>query len=106
MKKNNAPGFLRPATRRWFNEVCENYELYPHHLRILTIAGQAWDRLTMAREALKKDGLFTKDRYGTVKQHPGVKVELDNMMLFIKAVRELGLDLEHNTETKRPPRLY
>ena len=104
--KKKAPCFLKPETKKWFNEVCENFELESHHLRILSIACQAWDRLTAAREALKTDGLFTKDRYDNLKQHPAVKIELDNMALFIKAVRELGFDIEKGRESHRPPKLY
>ena len=106
MKKIYAPQFLKAETRKWFSDICKNYELESHHLKILTIAGQAWDRLTQARESLREHGLFTKDRYGTLKQHPAVKIELDNMALFIKAIRELGFDLERGTESNRPPRLY
>jgi phage terminase small subunit len=104
--RHKAPCFLKPETKRWFNEVCKSFDLESHHLRILSIACQSWDRLTEAREAVKRDGLFTKDRYGTLKPHPGVKIELDNMGLFIKAIRELGFDIEKGSESHRPPRLY
>ena len=106
MGKKRAPEFLKSDTKRWFNEICKTYELQSHHLKLLVIACQAWDRLTEARESLKRDGLFTKDRYGTLKANPACKIENDSMTQFIKAVRELGFDIDRPADTHRPPRLY
>jgi len=46
------PRHLLAPTRRWFAEVLEQYELEPHHLRLLTLAGESWDRCTQARMVL------------------------------------------------------
>ena len=45
------PRHLRPATRRWFTGVVEMFELEDHHVRLLTLAAQAWDRCEQARGA-------------------------------------------------------
>jgi hypothetical protein len=37
------PKHLRAATKLWFSDVCEQYELEAHHLLLLTIACAAWD---------------------------------------------------------------
>lgn len=37
------PAYLAPATRRWFAEIELAFELESHHVRLLTLAGEAWD---------------------------------------------------------------
>lgn len=73
----SAPRHLRAATRRWWYEVVGVYDLEPHHLRLLQAACEAWDRMTEAREALKRDGSYLPDRYGGRKAHPALRVESD-----------------------------
>ena len=101
-----APSHLRTDTRKWFTGILENYELESHHVKLLTLAAECWDRIVQAREQIKVDGLFLRDRYGSMKAHPGVKVEIDNKIAFARLVRELGFDLESRGDTNRPPRLY
>jgi hypothetical protein len=35
--------YRRAATKLWFSDVCEQYELEAHHVLLLTIACDAWD---------------------------------------------------------------
>jgi hypothetical protein len=51
------PKHLKPATRAWFASVCEEYELDEHHLRLLALAGESWDRGQGARAAIEKHGI-------------------------------------------------
>jgi len=44
-----APKQLKPATRAWFDQICREYELESQHLRILQLAGEAWDQYQKAR---------------------------------------------------------
>jgi phage terminase small subunit len=101
-----APGHLRTETRKWFGSILDSYELESHHIKLLTLAAECWDRIVQAREQIKLDGLFLRDRYGSMKAHPGVKVEIDNKITFARLIRELGFDIERGTESNRPPRLY
>ena len=36
-----APGHLKPATRRWWLWVIENFEMEQHHARVLTAAAES-----------------------------------------------------------------
>jgi phage terminase small subunit len=74
-----APGHLRAATRRWFLAVTEDYDLEPHHQRLLQAAAECWDRLQEAREAVKRDGAYVAGRYG-LRAHPAVAVERDSRL--------------------------
>jgi|SRR5215467_12683743 len=104
-KTNKAPKHLKVATRRWFESVIEDYELEPHHVRLLTLACETWDRCQEARDAVKKHGLTFENRYGEVKTRPEVAIERDCRIAFARLVRELNLDSEPAEDGGRPPAL-
>ena len=95
-----APPHLRKATRAWWRHVAADYELQEHHERLLTLAGEAWDRSQEAREALERDGTFFHDRFGTPKAHPAVAVERDSRLAFARLIRELRLDDEPSPDSR------
>lgn len=98
-----APDHLKPETKQWFQDVISEFELEPHHVRILTLAAEAWDRTQEARAALATNGITYTDRFGAPRCRPEVAVERDSRIAFTRCVRELGLDLPTPTES-RPPR--
>ena len=83
--------------------MIENYDLEPHHLRLLEAACSAWDRLTEARETLARDGTYTEGRYG-LRAHPAVAVERDSRLAFARLLRELDLDAEAPPDPRLPRR--
>ena len=97
-----APEHLSDAARAWWEAIAESYILEPHHLRLLTEAAGAWDRVQQARRLLDADGLVTAGRYGPV-AHPAVGIELRQRTLFARLMRELDLDGEPLPDP-RPPR--
>lgn len=98
------PGHLNKATKEWFEEVARSYELEPHHVKLLTLAAEAWDRGQEARRTLKREGTYYKDRYGCPKAHPAVAVERDSRIVFARLLRELALDVSM-PDDPRPPRI-
>jgi phage terminase small subunit len=98
------PSYLKPATKRWFLDVLEEYELEEHHRRLLTIAAESWDMAADAREQLAKEGLTVETRHGR-KPHPCVKIAQDARTMFCRALRELDLDVSPPAAGKRPPAL-
>jgi len=103
---NNArpPGHLRAATRRWFASVVADYDLDPHHVRLLTLAAEAWDRGQQAREVIDRDGMTFSDRFGQPKARPEIAIERDSRIGFARLIRELGLDVEPPPEAPRMAR--
>jgi phage terminase small subunit len=98
-----APKHLSPATRRWWQNVVASYELEEHHLRLLTVAGEAWDRKENAREAIVREGLVFLDRFGVPKPRPEVAIQRDSEVTFCRVLRELKLDV--GPPDSRPPGL-
>ncbi len=102
-KLPTAPSHLQSPTRKWWRGVVTDYELQPHHLRLLTLAAEAWDRCQQARAVLDTQGLTFTDKHGQPRARPEVAIERDSRIAFARLLRELSLDVEPPAES-RPPR--
>ena len=97
-----APKHLTRASKRWFREVVAEWELSEHHRLILIIAAESWDRLVQAREVIDREGLTFIDRFGAPRSRPEISIERDCRIAFMRAIRELDLDVEPPTQPGRP----
>lgn len=97
------PKHLQPATRRWWSSVVHDYDLDQHHVRLLSLASEAWDRCRQARLALAKHGITYVDRFGQPRARPEVAIERDSRVAFARLLRELALDVEEPGEIHRSP---
>jgi P27 family predicted phage terminase small subunit len=98
------PAHLSKEAREWWQSVTTDFDLEPHHLKLLQAACEAWDRMTLARDAVAKDGLTFRDDKGNLKANPAVAIERDARTLFARLLRELDLDAGTLSE-RRPPAL-
>lgn len=98
-----APQHLQKATRAWWKSVEEDYFLEPHHIRLLTLAAEAWDRTEEARKAVEKYGLTYIDRFDQPRARPEVSIERDSRLAFARLLRELDLDVDPPASASRPP---
>ncbi len=101
-----APCNLSDESKQFWKDVLNDFELESHHLKLLEAACRCWDRIVEAKQQAKADGAYFKDRYGQHKPHPALEVETKNRNLFMRLIRELGLDLENTPKDSRPPRQY
>ena len=100
-----APAHLEEPTRAWWRSVVTTYELSEHHLRLLTLAGESWDRCKAARKAIAEKGMTFDDRFGAPHARPEVAIERDARLAFARLLRELDLDVELPSVSSRPPAL-
>lgn len=109
MSKSNlpiAPAHISQESRLWWEQVIRDYDLEPHHRRLLQSACEAWDRMQQARTALADHGALTfTDGNGTIRAHPCVAMERDARVAFARLIRELDLDGGAPSEAPRPPAL-
>jgi phage terminase small subunit len=96
------PGHLQPATKAWWTQLVEEYDLQSHHLRLLSLAGECWDRCQQAREAIDEHGLVFLDKAGQPRARPEVAVERDSRIAFARLLRELNLDSEPPPDVRVP----
>ena len=101
----DAPAHLTPEAASWWRSVLADYELEDHHVRLLRLACEAWDRCQQAREEIDRDGLTIRTGDGGLKAHPAVAIERDARLAFARLVRELDLDAGAPSESRRPPSL-
>lgn len=98
-----APKHLSEDVATWWRQVNREFELEPHHLRLLTLAAEAWDRCQQARFVIAQNGLTYEDRFGAPRARPEVAVERDSRLAFARLLRELDLDAVPPPEALRPP---
>ena len=104
-KRLRPPQHLALDTRKWWSSVVKDYRLEAHHIRLLTLAGEAWDRCNQARKAIDEHGLTFTDRFACPKARPEAAIERDSRIAFARLLRELDLDVEMSPEASRPPQL-
>ena len=100
-----APKHLALPTKRWWLSVVTDWELEDHHVRLLTLAAEAWDRCAEAREIIAEKGLVFETRLGELRANPAVAVDRDSRLAFARLLRELDLDIAAPSSDVRPPRL-
>ena len=103
-EKNIPKGLKKRGAAFWQSQMKETIFEDSHDLERLEMACKILDENTEAEKTLKQDGMFVKDRYGSLKEHPAVKVIRDNRIIFCRIVRELGLDLVEPKESRIPSR--
>jgi P27 family predicted phage terminase small subunit len=98
MKKSGSkiviPNQLSPESKVIWRQICRDFALENHALIILVQALEALDRLRQAQEIIDNDGPVIKDRFGVPKQHPATLLERDARNQFLRAWKQLGLDIE------------
>lgn len=100
------PDHLSPDAAVWWRSVVSDFDLEPHHLRLLQSACEAWDRQQEARRSIADHGSLTFIKAnGDIATHPAVGVEKDARIAFARLVRELDLDAGAPAEGRRPPAL-
>jgi P27 family predicted phage terminase small subunit len=101
------PPHLSASARQWWVSTVEAYVLQEHHLRVLQLCCEAWDRAQAARERLEQDGLTIAGREGGLRPHPCVGIERDARLACARLIRELDLDIEPPaTGRYGPPEIF
>jgi P27 family predicted phage terminase small subunit len=102
------PRHLSAPSKAWWRQIVSDFELAPWQLRTLSAAGEAHDRMTEARELLAAEGIVLADRFGQSRAHPAVAIERDARTAYLRAVRELALEVDgpvSSPVSARPPRI-
>jgi len=88
------PIHLSSSSQQLWRMTVQRYELAEHHLRILQLLCEAWDRTQQARTQLDEEGLTVRGAEGGVRSHPAAAIERDSRLAVARLIRELDLDIE------------
>ena len=100
------PPHLSSSSAEWWRTTLESYVLEPHHLKLLQLACEAWDRCQQARQILEDEGP-TVQTEGGIKPHPAISIERDSRLACARLIRELDLDSEPPAPARiAPPSLF
>ena len=94
---------LKPQTRQWVEDVVSEWTLSDHHIRLLLLAAESWDRCEQARKRILKNGLTFNDRFDQPKARPEIAIERDSRLAFARLIRELDLDTDVPPQSSRMP---
>lgn len=97
------PRGLSAESRRFWRAIVAEYEVGPHHLALLRIACASLDRLRQCEEAIAAEGVTITGRFGR-RAHPLLATEAAARIGFMRAVREMGIDLADPAISKPPSR--
>lgn len=97
MKHPSVPKHLSAESKRTWRRIASEYELTPDAAALLQVALENWDRAQAARELVNLEGLVIDG-----KRHPGTDIEKQAYGLFLRAMRQLGLDIAQPGPVGRP----
>jgi P27 family predicted phage terminase small subunit len=102
--KHKPPSHLQPQTKLWWTEITSTFDLESHHLKLLQLACEAWERCQEARKQLADEGVTVAGIHG-VRAHPAAAIERDCALRFAALIKQLGLDEVGEPEPRmgRPP---
>jgi phage terminase small subunit len=92
VKLPQPPKHLSPASKKGFRSVVSEFPMSDTDLRLLTLAGQAFDASEEARKTIAREGSTYRDEKGVVRGHPCTLILRDNQVLFARLIRDLHLD--------------
>ena len=106
MTAPKAPAGLR-KDGKWFWErgTAEREFSEAHDIKRLEMGCRTLDEIASDEKTIKHEGRFTTDRWGRRIPHPALKTLAENRILFLRIIRELGLDITA-PDDPRPRRQY
>jgi len=90
------------SSRDFFNKISNEFELEDHNEKILILACECLDVIEEGRLKIEKEGAFYTNRFGEPRTHPAIKVIDNNKIIFLRLIKQLGLDLESERGVGRP----
>lgn len=98
-----APAGLSAEARKLWSDVLAEFELPAHAAKVLHVACQTLDRLREAQKVIASDGIVIEGRQGP-RPHPAIAIERDSRTAYLRAMREIGLDIAEPAAIRPPTR--
>lgn len=89
------PRGLSTEAKAWWKRLASEYGIEDDAGLLLLQTGlEAFDRMRVAQEAIREEGMTVFDRFGQRKAHPLLPAERDARAQMLAALRALNLDVE------------
>lgn len=89
------PKDLSTEARTWWKRLVSEYAIDDDAGQLLLqTAMEAFDRMRLAQEAIREDGVTVFDRFGQRKAHPLLPAERDARSQMLAALKALNLEVE------------
>lgn len=99
----NPPDTLSERARDLWKTLATEYKIRDGHGRaVLTLACESFDRMHKAREAIEREGMTTRDRFGQPKPHPLLPAERDARSAMLRALVVLDIPAPHDRKAELP----
>jgi len=95
---DKTPKHLSIAAKTHMRRVQNEYDLSPDAAMILVVALENWDMANEARQMLRTEGMILGGR-----RHPAIEIQKQGDAIFLRCMRELGLNLNDPGDVGRPP---
>jgi phage terminase small subunit len=92
------PESLSLKARRHWNRIVKDFFMTTDRAMILQVALENCDRAQEAGKQIRSEGLIVGGR-----RHPAIEIEKQANLIFLRSMRELGLNLDDPGDTGRPP---
>jgi hypothetical protein len=86
------PAELGPAGAQLWADVLAKFEIEPHLRPVLLGACREHQRAEDAEATVDRDGAYSEDRYGGLKQHPAVAMARSSRLAAARLLGALNLD--------------
>lgn len=94
-EQSKPPKRLSREAQGWWLRLQGEYGIEDEAGRLLLMtAMEAFDRMRLAQNAVKRKGATFEDRFGQLRAHPLLSVERDARAQMLAALKALNLDLE------------
>ncbi len=103
VKTPSPPSGLSAEARKLWSDVLAEFELPAHAAKTLLIGCQTLDRLRQAQKVLADQGITIAGRQGP-RPHPAIAIERDSRVAYLRAMREIGLDIAEPAAIRPPTR--
>lgn len=92
--KGKVPDHLAREEATLFADIVKAYGLHDEvSQKILEESCASLQRARLAREAINRDGMVTRDKWNQLKPHPLLTVERDSRAAALAGLKQLGLEL-------------
>ncbi|MBC8183270.1 P27 family phage terminase small subunit [candidate division KSB1 bacterium] len=85
---------LQPKTNKWIANLIKEWSENDAATRAIIQLGSSWDTHVAAEALIRKEGVTTETKEGTIKTHPAVRISQTAMDNYKRLLKFLGIEVD------------